>query len=69
VATAGIGAAAGAGPSLLASKASRFNCMSPSTSAQLAKEHGDELSPTTETPGMSLGAVLTHGRFKFKARD
>jgi hypothetical protein len=54
---------------LLASKASRFNCMSPSTSAQLAKEHGDELSPTTETPGMSLGAVLTHGRFKFKARD
>jgi hypothetical protein len=36
---------------------------------QLAKEHGDELPPTTEAPGMSLGAVLAHGRFKFKARD
>lgn len=29
----------------------------------------DELTPTTETPGMSLGVVLAHGRFKFKARD
>jgi hypothetical protein len=36
---------------------------------QLAKEHGDELTPTTETSGMSLGVVLAHGRFKFKARD
>jgi hypothetical protein len=36
---------------------------------QLAKEHGDELPPTTETPGMSLGAVLAHGRCKFQARD
>jgi hypothetical protein len=37
--------------------------------SQLAKEHGDELPPTTETTGMSLGVVLAHGRFKFKARD
>jgi hypothetical protein len=29
----------------------------------------DELPPATETPGMSLGAVLAHGRLKFKARD
>jgi hypothetical protein len=37
--------------------------------SQLAKEHGDKLPPTTKTPGMSLGVVLAHGRFKFKARD
>jgi hypothetical protein len=37
--------------------------------SQLAKEHGDKLPPTTKTPGMSLGVVLVHGRFKFKARD
>jgi hypothetical protein len=37
--------------------------------SQLTKEHGDELSPTTETSGMSLGVVPAHGRFKFKARD
>ena len=37
--------------------------------SQLAKEHGDELTPTTETSGMPLGVVLAHGRFKFKARD
>jgi hypothetical protein len=36
---------------------------------QLAKEHGNELPPTTETSGMPLSAVLAHGRFKFQTRD
>jgi hypothetical protein len=29
----------------------------------------DKLPPATEAPGMSLGAVLAHRRFKFKARN
>jgi hypothetical protein len=37
--------------------------------SQLAKKHGDELPPTTETPGMSFGVVLAHGRFKLEARN
>jgi hypothetical protein len=36
---------------------------------QLTKEHSDELTPTTETPGMPLSAVLAHGRFELQARD
>jgi hypothetical protein len=32
--------------------------------SQLTKEHRDELAPTTETAGMPLRLVLTHGRFK-----
>jgi hypothetical protein len=37
--------------------------------SQLAKEHRDELAPTTETAGMPLGLVLAHGRFKFETRN
>src|SRR5665811_1795754 len=37
--------------------------------SHLAKEHGDELTPTTEASGMPLGVVLAHGRFKLQARD
>jgi hypothetical protein len=36
---------------------------------QLTKEHSDELTPTTETPGMPLSALLAHGRFELQARD
>jgi hypothetical protein len=35
----------------------------------LAKEHGDELAPASDTSGVSFGSVLTHGRFKFQAGD
>jgi hypothetical protein len=33
--------------------------------SQLTKEHGNELTPTTETSGMPISDVLAHGRFKF----
>src|SRR2546426_2031971 len=29
--------------------------------SQLAKEHGHELAPTAEPPGVSLGSMLAHG--------
>jgi hypothetical protein len=34
--------------------------------AELAKEHGHELAPTAETPGVSLGAAFPHGGFKLQ---
>jgi hypothetical protein len=38
-------------------------------SSSLAKEHGNELAPTTETANMPFGLVLAHGRFKFQTRN
>jgi len=37
--------------------------------AQLAKEHDDELAPTTETASMPFSLVLAYSRFKFQTRD
>jgi hypothetical protein len=36
--------------------------------SQLTKQHGHKLSPAGETPGMALGFVLAHRRFKFQTR-
>jgi hypothetical protein len=35
---------------------------------QLTKQHGNELAPTAEAPGMTLGLVLPHRLLKFAAR-
>jgi hypothetical protein len=35
--------------------------------SQLAKEHGDELPPTTETSRMTFSAVLADSRFELQA--
>jgi hypothetical protein len=35
--------------------------------SQLAKEHGDELTPTTEPSGVPFSAVLADGRFELQA--
>jgi hypothetical protein len=37
-------------------------------SAQLAEQHGDELCPTGEAPGMALGTMIADGLLKFQAR-
>jgi hypothetical protein len=34
----------------------------------LAKQHGDELPPTSETARMPLGSMLTHQPFEFQTR-
>jgi hypothetical protein len=34
----------------------------------LAKQHGDELPPTSEAARVSLGPVLAHELFEFQAR-
>src|SRR5258706_11274264 len=36
---------------------------------QLTKKHGNELTPATETAGMTFRFVLAYRRFKFQARD
>ena len=36
---------------------------------QLAKQHGDELSPTAKTARASLGLVLAHGQFELATRE
>jgi hypothetical protein len=35
--------------------------------SELAKEHGDELTPTTETSGVPFRAVLPDGRVELQA--
>jgi hypothetical protein len=37
--------------------------------SHLAKEHGDELAPTTETSGVPFSAVLPDGRVELQAGD
>jgi hypothetical protein len=37
--------------------------------SQLAKEHGDELPPTTETAGVPFRAMLADSRFELQARN
>jgi hypothetical protein len=36
--------------------------------SQLTKQHGHELSPAGEAPGMALGFVLAHRGLKFQSR-
>jgi hypothetical protein len=35
---------------------------------ELAKQHGHELPPTGETPGVALGSMLANQRFKLQTR-
>ena len=37
--------------------------------AELAKQHGDELSPAGEAAGVALPAMLADGLFKLRARE